>query len=120
MGLASSPFWHPGDGDVSHVTDKQLTSLKDDLPPPALPQGPLSSALKLKSGYLTCCSCPLCPSQSKKSRRKDSETPQELSEKEKEQLAEMELRKLRQQFRKMVESRKSFNFSSQQKIMNQQ
>ncbi|XP_008141135.2 coiled-coil domain-containing protein 63 [Eptesicus fuscus] len=56
---------------------------------------------------------------SKKIRRKDSETPQEPSEKEKEQLAEVELRKLRQQFRKMVESRKSFNFSSQQKILNQ-
>ncbi|XP_025745558.1 coiled-coil domain-containing protein 63 isoform X1 [Callorhinus ursinus] len=56
---------------------------------------------------------------SKKHRRKSSETIQELSEKVKEQLAEAELRKLRQQFRKMVESRKSFNFRSEQKISNQ-
>ncbi|XP_008687210.1 coiled-coil domain-containing protein 63 [Ursus maritimus] len=56
---------------------------------------------------------------SKKHRRKSSETIQEPSEKVKEQLAEAELRKLRQQFRKMVESRKSFNFRSQQKISNQ-
>ncbi|EFB19343.1 hypothetical protein PANDA_000881, partial [Ailuropoda melanoleuca] len=55
----------------------------------------------------------------KKHRRKSSETIQEPSEKVKEQLAEAELRKLRQQFRKMVESRKSFNFRSQQKISNQ-
>ncbi|XP_019589453.2 coiled-coil domain-containing protein 63 isoform X2 [Rhinolophus sinicus] len=54
-----------------------------------------------------------------KHRRKDSEDPQEPSEKVKEQLAEVELRKLKQQFRKMVASRKSFNFHSQQKIMNQ-
>ncbi|XP_047416984.1 coiled-coil domain-containing protein 63 [Sciurus carolinensis] len=51
----------------------------------------------------------------KKHRRKNSEP----SEKVKEQLAEVELRKLRQQFRKMVESRKSFNFVSQQKISSQ-
>ena len=44
---------------------------------------------------------------------------QELSEKAKEQLAEAELRKLRQQFRKMVESRKSFNFRNQRMIANQ-
>lgn len=57
----------------------------------------------------------------KKHRRKDSsEGPQEPSEKEKEQQAEAELRKLKQQFRKMVESRKSFNFRSQQKIVHQQ
>ncbi|KAM5237736.1 coiled-coil domain-containing protein 63 [Ctenodactylus gundi] len=37
----------------------------------------------------------------------------------KEQLVEAELCKLRQQFRKMVESRKSFNFLSQRKISNQ-
>nr|XP_031525936.1 coiled-coil domain-containing protein 63 isoform X1 [Vicugna pacos]XP_031525937.1 coiled-coil domain-containing protein 63 isoform X1 [Vicugna pacos]XP_031525938.1 coiled-coil domain-containing protein 63 isoform X1 [Vicugna pacos]XP_031525939.1 coiled-coil domain-containing protein 63 isoform X1 [Vicugna pacos]XP_031525940.1 coiled-coil domain-containing protein 63 isoform X1 [Vicugna pacos] len=55
----------------------------------------------------------------KKHRRKDSENSREPSEKTKEQLAEMELRKLRQQFRKMVDSRKSFNFRSQQEIMNQ-
>nr|XP_011759910.1 coiled-coil domain-containing protein 63 [Macaca nemestrina] len=55
----------------------------------------------------------------KKHRRKDSDTPQELSEKAKEQQAEAELRKLRQQFRKMVESRKSFNFRNQQKIASQ-
>ncbi|XP_077015962.1 LOW QUALITY PROTEIN: coiled-coil domain-containing protein 63 [Tamandua tetradactyla] len=60
------------------------------------------------------------PTVPKKSRRKDSGTPQEPSlEKSKEQLVEMELRKLRQQFRKMVESRKTFNFRSQQKIANQ-
>ncbi|XP_039104089.1 coiled-coil domain-containing protein 63 isoform X2 [Hyaena hyaena] len=56
---------------------------------------------------------------SKKHRRKSSETPSEASEKVKEQLADAELRKLKQQFRKMVESRKSFNFRSQQKILNQ-
>ncbi|XP_032327706.1 coiled-coil domain-containing protein 63 isoform X6 [Camelus ferus] len=55
----------------------------------------------------------------KKHRRKDSENSQEPSEKTKEQLAEVELQKLRQQFRKMVDSRKSFNFRSQQEIMNQ-
>ncbi|PNJ82723.1 coiled-coil domain-containing protein 63 isoform X1 [Pongo abelii] len=55
----------------------------------------------------------------KKHRRKDSDTPQELSEKAKEQQAEAELRKLRQQFRKMVESRKSFKFRNQQKIASQ-
>ncbi|XP_011792484.1 PREDICTED: coiled-coil domain-containing protein 63 [Colobus angolensis palliatus] len=55
----------------------------------------------------------------KKHRRKDSDTPQEPSEKAKEQQAEAELRKLRQQFRKMVESRKSFNFRNQQKIASQ-
>ncbi|XP_004483069.3 coiled-coil domain-containing protein 63 [Dasypus novemcinctus] len=57
---------------------------------------------------------------SKKHRRKDSGAPQEPLEKTtKEQAVEMELRKLRQQFRKMVESRKNFNFLSQQKIANQ-
>ncbi|XP_058547230.1 coiled-coil domain-containing protein 63 isoform X4 [Neofelis nebulosa] len=56
---------------------------------------------------------------SKKHRRKRSEVLKEPSEKVKEQLAEAELRKLKQQFRKMVESRKSFNFCSQQKISNQ-
>ncbi|XP_069353337.1 coiled-coil domain-containing protein 63 [Eulemur rufifrons] len=56
---------------------------------------------------------------SRKNRRKSSAPPQEPSEKVREQLAEAELRKLRQQFRKMVESRKSFNFRSQQKIMSQ-
>ncbi|ELK14335.1 Coiled-coil domain-containing protein 63 [Pteropus alecto] len=65
----------------------------------------------------------LCPTLtgfgSRKHKRKDSDYPQEPSEKTKEQLAEAELRKLRQQFRKMVESRKSFNFRSQQKIKNQ-
>uniref|UniRef100_A0A2R9C719 Coiled-coil domain containing 63 n=1 Tax=Pan paniscus TaxID=9597 RepID=A0A2R9C719_PANPA len=55
----------------------------------------------------------------KKNRRKDSDTPQEPSEKAKEQQAEAELRKLRQQFRKMVESRKSFKFRNQQKIASQ-
>ncbi|KAI4536250.1 hypothetical protein MJG53_014423 [Ovis ammon polii x Ovis aries] len=55
----------------------------------------------------------------KKHRRKDPESSQEPSEKTKGQLVEGELRKLRQQFRKMVDSRKSFNFRSQQKIMNQ-
>nr|XP_060468268.1 coiled-coil domain-containing protein 63 isoform X3 [Panthera onca] len=56
---------------------------------------------------------------SKKHRRKRSEVLKEPSEKVKEQLAEAEVRKLKQQFRKMVESRKSFNFCSQQKISNQ-
>ncbi|CAO2629514.1 Coiled-coil domain-containing protein 63, partial [Lemmus lemmus] len=55
----------------------------------------------------------------KKHRRKVSLSPLELSEKAKEQLAEAELRKLRQQFRKMVESRKSFNFRNQRMIANQ-
>ncbi|XP_036907983.1 coiled-coil domain-containing protein 63 [Sturnira hondurensis] len=57
---------------------------------------------------------------SKKHRRKNSNGLQEPSEKAKEQLAEAELRKLRQQFWKMVEGRKSFNFRSQQMIANQQ
>ncbi|XP_028384821.2 coiled-coil domain-containing protein 63 [Phyllostomus discolor] len=57
---------------------------------------------------------------SKKHWRKDSEDLQEPSEKAKEQQAEVELRKLRQQFWKMVGSRKSFNFRSQQAIANQQ
>ncbi|XP_013000272.1 coiled-coil domain-containing protein 63 [Cavia porcellus] len=56
---------------------------------------------------------------SKKNRRRDSETPPEPSEKVKEQQAEAELCKLRQQFRKMVESRKSFNFLSQRKLASQ-
>nr|KAF6403172.1 coiled-coil domain containing 63 [Molossus molossus] len=57
----------------------------------------------------------------KKHRRKDSsERPQEPSEKEREQLAEAELRRLKQQFRKMVDSRKSFNFRSQQQMVHQQ
>nr|XP_014714160.1 coiled-coil domain-containing protein 63 [Equus asinus] len=56
---------------------------------------------------------------SKKFKRKGSETPQEPSEKAREQLAEAELRKLRQQFRKMVGSRKSFNFRAQLRISDQ-
>ncbi|XP_031193615.1 coiled-coil domain-containing protein 63 isoform X2 [Mastomys coucha] len=52
----------------------------------------------------------------KKHRRKGS---LELPEKVKELLAEAELRKLRQQFRKMVDSRKSFNFRNQRMIANQ-
>ncbi|XP_012411733.2 coiled-coil domain-containing protein 63 [Trichechus manatus latirostris] len=55
----------------------------------------------------------------KKHRRKDSGYPQEDPEKTKEQQAEMELRRLRQQFRKMVDSRKSFHFRSQLNITNQ-
>uniref|UniRef100_G3TGB6 Coiled-coil domain containing 63 n=1 Tax=Loxodonta africana TaxID=9785 RepID=G3TGB6_LOXAF len=55
----------------------------------------------------------------KKHRRKDSGYSQEDSDKTKEQQAEMELRRLRQQFRKMVDSRKTFNFRSQQRITNQ-
>ncbi|XP_052024567.1 coiled-coil domain-containing protein 63 [Apodemus sylvaticus] len=55
----------------------------------------------------------------KKLRRKGSTALPELSEKAKEQLAEAELRKLRQQFRKMVDSRKSFNFRNQRMIANQ-
>ncbi|KAM9194917.1 coiled-coil domain-containing protein 63 [Dugong dugon] len=54
-----------------------------------------------------------------KHRRKDSGYPQEDPEKTKEQQAEMELRRLRQQFRKMVDSRKSFHFRSQLNITNQ-
>ncbi|XP_049722850.1 coiled-coil domain-containing protein 63 [Elephas maximus indicus] len=54
-----------------------------------------------------------------KHRRKDSGYSQEDSDKTKEQQAEMELRRLRQQFRKMVDSRKTFNFRSQQRITNQ-
>ncbi|XP_042636536.1 coiled-coil domain-containing protein 63 [Orycteropus afer afer] len=61
----------------------------------------------------------LCLSQPKKYWRKDFEEPQEVSEKAKEQQVDMELRRLRQQFQKMVDSRKAFNFSSQQKITNQ-
>nr|XP_048303345.1 coiled-coil domain-containing protein 63 isoform X1 [Myodes glareolus] len=57
--------------------------------------------------------------QGKKHRRKLSLSSPELTEKAKEQLAEAELRKLRQQFRKMVESRKSFNFRNQRMIANQ-
>lgn len=55
----------------------------------------------------------------KKLRRKGSLGLPELSEKAKEQLAEAELRKLRQQFRKMVDSRKSFNFRNQRMIASQ-
>uniref|UniRef100_A0A2K5DUK6 Coiled-coil domain containing 63 n=1 Tax=Aotus nancymaae TaxID=37293 RepID=A0A2K5DUK6_AOTNA len=55
----------------------------------------------------------------KKYRRKDSDIPEETLEKAKEQQVEAELRKLRQQFRKMVESRRSFNFRNQQKIESQ-
>ncbi|XP_007529681.2 coiled-coil domain-containing protein 63 [Erinaceus europaeus] len=55
----------------------------------------------------------------KKHRRKNSEDAQELSEKVKGQMAEAELRTLRQQFKKMVESRKASNFRSQQKILSQ-
>jgi hypothetical protein len=40
-------------------------------------------------------------------------------DKVREQQAEAELRKLRQQFRKMVQSRKSFNFRNQLKIASQ-
>lgn len=58
--------------------------------------------------------------QVKKHKRKDSLSLQELSEKAKEQLAEAELRKLRQQFRKMVASRKSSNFRNQRVIASQQ
>nr|XP_010598202.2 coiled-coil domain-containing protein 63 [Loxodonta africana] len=61
----------------------------------------------------------LCLPQPKKHRRKDSGYSQEDSDKTKEQQAEMELRRLRQQFRKMVDSRKTFNFRSQQRITNQ-
>ncbi|KAF5929303.1 hypothetical protein HPG69_019324 [Diceros bicornis minor] len=56
---------------------------------------------------------------SKKHRRKDSADPQEPSERTQEQLAQAELRRLRQQFRKMVESRQAFNFHSQRKISGQ-
>ncbi|XP_040587535.1 coiled-coil domain-containing protein 63 isoform X2 [Mesocricetus auratus] len=55
----------------------------------------------------------------KKHRRKVSLALPELSNKAKEQLAEAELRKLRQQFRKMVDSRKSLNFRNQRMIANQ-
>lgn len=61
----------------------------------------------------------LCLAQMKKHRRKVSVGLPELSEKAKEQLAEAELRKLRQQFRKMVESRKTFNFRNQRMITSQ-
>lgn len=61
----------------------------------------------------------LCLAQMKKHRRKGSMGLPELSEKAKEQLAEAELRKLRQQFRKMVDSRKSFNFRNQRMIASQ-
>lgn len=61
----------------------------------------------------------LCLAQMKKHRRKVSEPLPELSEKAKEQLAEAELRKLRQQFRKMVDSRKSSNFRNQRMIASQ-
>uniref|UniRef100_A0A673VF74 ODAD1 central coiled coil region domain-containing protein n=1 Tax=Suricata suricatta TaxID=37032 RepID=A0A673VF74_SURSU len=54
-----------------------------------------------------------------KRRRKSSEMPREPSEKVREQRAEAELQKLKQQFRKMVESRKSLNFRSQQNLLNQ-
>ncbi|XP_069877631.1 coiled-coil domain-containing protein 63-like isoform X3 [Dipodomys merriami] len=57
---------------------------------------------------------------SKKYRRKDWKGPREPSESAREQMAETELRKVRQQFRKMVQSRKSFNFRSQQKVASQQ
>uniref|UniRef100_G1U3I1 Coiled-coil domain containing 63 n=2 Tax=Oryctolagus cuniculus TaxID=9986 RepID=G1U3I1_RABIT len=55
----------------------------------------------------------------KKHWRKGLGTPQDASEKAREQLAEAELRKLRQQFRKMVESRKSSNFRNQKMIAGQ-
>lgn len=61
----------------------------------------------------------LCLAQMKKPRRKGSSGLPELSEKVKEQLAQAELRKLRQQFRKMVDSRKSFNFRNQRMIASQ-
>ncbi|XP_042524886.1 coiled-coil domain-containing protein 63 [Dipodomys spectabilis] len=57
---------------------------------------------------------------SKKYRRKEWKGPGEPSERAREQMAETELRKVRQQFRKMVQSRKSFNFRSQQKVASQQ
>lgn len=62
---------------------------------------------------------PLHLAQVKKHTRKGSLSSPELSEKAKEQLAEAELRKLRKQFRKMVESWKSFNFRNQRMIANQ-
>ncbi|XP_006894781.1 PREDICTED: coiled-coil domain-containing protein 63 [Elephantulus edwardii] len=52
-------------------------------------------------------------------RRKDSEEVQPLSEKAREKLVDVELRRLRQQFRKMVESRKAFSFRSQQRMKQQ-
>lgn len=61
----------------------------------------------------------LCLAQMKKVRRKGSSGLSELSEKAREQLAQAELRKLRQQFRKMVDSRKSFNFRHQRMIAGQ-
>uniref|UniRef100_A0A8C6H1I8 ODAD1 central coiled coil region domain-containing protein n=1 Tax=Mus spicilegus TaxID=10103 RepID=A0A8C6H1I8_MUSSI len=61
----------------------------------------------------------LCLAQMKKRRRKGSSGLSELSEKAREQLAQAELRKLRQQFRKMVDSRKSFNFCNQRMIAGQ-
>nr|XP_020825775.1 coiled-coil domain-containing protein 63 isoform X2 [Phascolarctos cinereus] len=57
--------------------------------------------------------------QSKQHRRKHSHENLELLEKEKQQTTEVELRQLRQQFRKMVEQRKSFNFKSQRQIQSQ-
>ncbi|KAM4827187.1 coiled-coil domain-containing protein 63 [Thomomys bottae] len=52
--------------------------------------------------------------------RKAWKAPRQPSEKAREQMAQTELRKVKQQFRKMVQSRKSFNFRSQQKMARQQ
>ncbi|XP_058512661.1 coiled-coil domain-containing protein 63 [Ochotona princeps] len=51
--------------------------------------------------------------------KKGSQALQDATEKVREQLAQAELRTLRQQFRKMVESRKSFNFRNQNMIASQ-
>ncbi|XP_040842785.1 coiled-coil domain-containing protein 63 [Ochotona curzoniae] len=55
----------------------------------------------------------------KKYKKKGSQALQDATEKVREQLAQAELRTLRQQFRKMVESRKSFNFRNQNMIASQ-
>ncbi|XP_074061775.1 coiled-coil domain-containing protein 63 isoform X2 [Macrotis lagotis] len=59
--------------------------------------------------------------QTKQKRRNLSRNSQEYFEKEKmeRKMAELELRKLQQQFKKMVDQRKSFNSKSQQQIMTQ-
>ncbi|XP_074153528.1 coiled-coil domain-containing protein 63 [Sminthopsis crassicaudata] len=56
-------------------------------------------------------------SQSKQYRRNSGN--QDMTEKEKQKMAEAQLRALQQQFRRMVEQRKSFTAKSQQQIMNQ-
>lgn len=56
-------------------------------------------------------------------RRKGSRSQHEISEyteKEKEKMAEIELRKLQQQFRIMVESRKSFGVKTQRQMFHQE